>query len=45
MKCQICGRETGAKWKKLCLDCWKKQKSIQEDKNMKESYEEVYDDE
>lgn len=21
--CTKCGKETGAKWKKLCIECWK----------------------
>ena len=25
MKCKLCGKETGATWKELCLDCFKKE--------------------
>ena len=25
MKCIKCGAETGERWKKLCLECWKKE--------------------
>lgn len=27
MKCEVCGKETGADWKRLCLDCYKAQKA------------------
>jgi len=37
MKCVVCGSETGADWKKLCLSCWKKQKREQEDHNYLEA--------
>ena len=33
MKCEKCGNETGAKWKKLCSDCYKKQEREQENRN------------
>lgn len=33
MKCERCGRETGADWKHLCLSCWKEQKREEEDRN------------
>lgn len=28
-----CGKETGASWKKLCYDCYKKQQKENEDRN------------
>ena len=34
MECEKCGSETGKSWKKLCLDCYKKQQREQEDRNM-----------
>lgn len=33
MKCKNCGKETGASWKKLCYDCYKKQEREQENRN------------
>jgi len=31
MKCKKCGMETGESWKKLCLECWKKEQRDRED--------------
>ena len=38
MECEKCGSETGKSWKKLCLDCYKKQQRDQKDRNMLNSW-------
>ena len=37
MKCERCGVETGASWKKLCLECWKIEQREREDYNYLEA--------
>lgn len=37
-KCLDCGRETGANWKKQCLDCYKKAKRNMQNRNYLEAW-------
>jgi len=37
MKCERCGVETGASWKKLCLECWKTEQREGRDHNFLEA--------
>jgi len=36
MKCENCGKETGEDWKKLCIDCYKKEGESSKPKNKEE---------